>query len=471
MGHGRLQLQVLSEEAVDQIQETAYRLLEDVGIALEHARAREMLHGLGCKIDRGRTLIPRELIAWALDQLTPLREYRTRDGAPGFTLGDGQIRFHSGGGQPIALDLDSGRQRPATLQDIADSSRLFDALPEVDQVVPLFTPQDVPGELLYIESLAAMLYNTRKPVSCLARNPEEVPYLVELAAACCGGVQAFRQQPNLLLTVSPISPLRFTEEITATILAVAETGASFKPTQAPTLGGTGPVSIAGALAQEHAEVLASFLLAAAARPGVPALYCSRIFPLDPRTALTSDGPETGMASAGAAQLAHRLGFSCDAYGLRGTYGRLTNALIPALAGVDLLSGVGIGDGLTAGCEIAVLDADLVSLLKHIVAGYEVSEATLAYDVIKEVVGRDGIFLGERHTVRQMRAGAVWLPRLSSATAGPMAANLLAGARARAREILSTHQVEPLPEEVCRSIDEILIRARSELGPQRIVPNG
>lgn len=469
MGHGRLQLQVLSEEALDQIQETAYRLLEEVGIALEHARAREMLHGLGCKIQGGRTLIPRDRISWALDRVTPFRQYRTRDGAPGFTLGDGQVRFHSGGGQPIALDLDSGRERPATLQDIVDSSRLLDALPEVDQIVPLFTPQDVPGELLYIESLAAVLRNTRKPVSCLARNPQEVPYLVELAAACCGGEQAFRQQPNLLLTVSPISPLRFTEEITATILAVAETGASFKPTQAPTLGGTAPISLAGALAQEHAEVLASFLLVAAARPNVPVLYCSRILPLDPRTAITSDGPEIGMAAAGVAQLAHRLGLACDAYGLKGTYGRLTNALIPALAGVDLLSGVGIGDGLSAGCETVMMDADLISLLKHIVVGYEVSEATLAYDVIKEVVGRDGVFLGERHTVQQLRAGAVWLPRLRIAAADAMAADVPARARARAREILRTHEVESLPGEVCRSLDEIMIRARRDLAPEGVMP--
>jgi trimethylamine--corrinoid protein Co-methyltransferase len=179
-----------------------------------------------------------------------------------------------------------------------------------------------------------------------------------------------------------------------------------------------------------------------------------------------------MSGAIAGQLAHRLGFPCDSYGLSSSsslldpqfgYERLANALMPALAGVDILSGVGSTHNvMAAGLEIAVLDDEIISLIKQIVAGYEVNDGTLAYDVMKEVILRDGVFLGEMHTVKQMRQGALWIPKIGRSTGDGPAGGVVAAARARAKELLSSHQVEPLPDDVSRHLDEILARARREL---------
>ncbi|HSR34238.1 MAG TPA: trimethylamine methyltransferase family protein [Anaerolineae bacterium] len=476
MSQSRWLLETLSEDALDQIEETAYRLLEEVGIALDHARAREMLHGLGCRVGGDRVCIPGDVVRWALDNVRADTEYLNRDGTHAFALGDGLVRFHNGGGQPYALDLETGAERPARVQDVADVSRLLDALPHVDQITPLFGPQDVPPALIMVESTAAMLRNTRKPLSSAAIDkPEDVPYVVEMAAACCGGLEAFRERPNMTISVSPVSPLRFPSDVAGAIIAVVQSGAPFHSLPAPSLGATGPVTMAGALAQQHAEVLASFVLAAATRPGAVVGYCSRISPIDLRTAISVWGsPEVGMSGACAAQLAHRLGFPCDSYGLSTTsrlldpqfaYERLANALVPALAGVDILSGVGNGGGLVAGLEIAVIDDEIISLIKQIVAGCQVNETTLAYDVMREVIPRDGVFLGEMHTVRQMRKGALWIPGISTRGGSEktgMSGGVVDRARARAREILSSYEVEPLSGDVGRHLDEVLAKARREL---------
>ena len=183
-----------------------------------------------------------------------------------------------------------------------------------------------------------------------------------------------------------------------------------------------------------------------------------------------------MTGACAAQLAHRLGLPCDTYGLSTSsntldpqfaYERLANALVPALAGVDILSGVGMGGGLIGGLEIVVIDDELISLIKHIVAGPEVNEATLAYDVMQEVIPRDGVFLAEMHTVTHMRQGALWIPQLGTGKgdgANEAGSDVVTRARARAKEILRTHQLEPLPDDVSRHLDEIMTRARRELAP-------
>lgn len=477
MGEDRLQLQFLPDEALDQIEDTAYRLLSEVGVALRHTAAREMLHGRGCRVEDERVYIPHNVVRWALDNVTPHQAVYRVDGSPAFTFGDGEIRFHNGGGPPFIYDLETGRRRPALQQDVADVTRLLDALPNVDVITPLFGPQDVPPELMTVASTEVMLRETRKPVSAAAiEKPEHVPYVVRMAAACCGGMDAFRKRPTMSISVSPVSPLTFTEDVTASIIAIAEAGAPFHSLPAPSLGATSPITMAGALAQQHAEVLASFVIAALARVGAPVVYCSRINPIDLRTAVSSwGGPEVGMAGACAGQLAHRLGVPCDAYGLctsaarldpQFAYERLANAFVPALAGVDILSGVGSTDsGLAGGLEIAVIDDEMIGLMKHIVAGCAVTEETLAFDVMEDVIPRDGVFLGERHTVQQMRQGALWTPTISERKAGSAdepGIGVLARARARAREILQTHRVEPLPDEVSEELGEIMAQARREL---------
>jgi trimethylamine--corrinoid protein Co-methyltransferase len=472
----RLRLEILSAESLGRIEDTAYRLLAEVGISLQHAAAREMLYGHGCRVESERVFIPRQAVEEALANLTPYADYLTMAAEPAFRLGDGQIRFHNGGGPPFIYDLETGRRRAARLQDVVDMTCLLDALPHVDVVMPLFFPEDVPPPLMGLAATEATLRHSRKPVTGAAMDkPEQVPLMLELAAACCGGMEKFRQHPTMSVYISPVSPLIFTEDVTGAIIAVAESGAGFHSLPAPSLGATGPITLAGALAQQQAEVLASFVIAAAARPGTPVVYCSRINPIDLRTAMSAwGGPEVGLTGACVAQLARRLGLLTDVYGFctsatrldpQLAYERLANAITPALAGADIMSGVGTLDsGLAGSLELAVIDDEIISLLKQIVGGVPVDDETLAFAVMQNVIPGDGVFLSELHTVEQMRRGALWLPGISEREGGSAGGGegVLARARARAREILATHQVEPLPEDVSRHLDEIMARARREL---------
>ena len=85
----------------------------------------------------------------------------------------------------------------------------------------------------------------------------------------------------------------------------------------------------------------------------------------------------------------------------------------------------------------------------------------------EVIPRDGVFLAEMHTVRHTRQGALWIPELGVGggdAADAFGNDVVDRARARAKEILRSHQVEPLPDDVSRHLDEIVTRARRELVP-------
>jgi trimethylamine---corrinoid protein Co-methyltransferase len=466
----RLRLEYLTEDELAAIEETAYRLLDEVGISLQHATAAEMLRGLGCRVEGNRVFIPPDVVRWGLANVTPQKQLHSLDGTYSIPLGDGQLRFHNGGGPPFIYHWETGERCPATTEDLARMTRLLDALPNVDDITPLFSPQEVAPALMNVVSTSVMLRNTRKPVSgAAAENPDDAAAIVEMAAACAGGMDALRRRPSLSLSVSPVSPLIFTEKVTAAIMVIAEAGIPFHSLPAPSLGATGPITLAGCLAQQHAEVLASFVIVAATRPGAPVVYCSRINPLDLRRAVSRwGGPEVGISSAAATQLSHRIGFACDAYGLSThasildpsyAYQKLANAMVPALAGTDIMSGVGTLDsGLAGSLEAAVIDDEIIGMLKRIVGGYEVTPETLAFDVMAEVIPAGGMFLAEMHTVRQMRAGATWASGLGDAAEAHAEPNVAARAAARAQEILRKQQPPSLSDDAVKQLDEIVAQA-------------
>ena len=474
-----LNFQILSEQEVDQIDETTFRLLEEVGIHMQHPRGIEMLRGRGCQVKGDRVLIPREVVAWGLANVERDITFRSADGSRELVLGQGQFLTHNGGSVPNFEDLHTGKPRPATVQDLVNGTRILDALPNVDVVIPLVGPQDVPGELLTIVSFETILHHTRKPIGgAPAERPSDVYYMVELAAACCGGKDAFRARPTIPIMVSPVSPLKFTKNVTGSILAVVEAGVPFFPLPAPTMGASGLITMAGVLAQQHAEVLASFVLAAAARPGATVTYCSRINPIDMRRGIASwGGPNMGIAGAWATQLAHRHGFKCDTYGLctsapmldpRFAYEKFANALMPALAGAEILSGVGtIDSGMTATLAGAVIDNEMISLMRHILRSYEVNEETLGFDTMKKVILSNDIFLGKSHTVKHLRDGSLWFPEINDPAIKPdgeKQVNVAALAHDLALDIIKTHKTEPLPDAVSRQLAEIMKQAKRELIP-------
>jgi len=157
-------------------------------------------------VHAGRVFIPPEVVSRALEGVTPHRTLYNFDGSPACVLGDGHVRFHSGGGVPFILDLETGERRRPTLDDVAQATRLLDALPTVDLIIPLVGPHDLPPELLTVASTDVLLRHTRKPTwSAPIDKAEHLPYVVEMAAACCGGMDAFRARPPMCLCASPVS--------------------------------------------------------------------------------------------------------------------------------------------------------------------------------------------------------------------------------------------------------------------------
>jgi trimethylamine--corrinoid protein Co-methyltransferase len=313
------------------------------------------------------------------------------------------------------------------------------------------------------------LPHTTKPVHGPGiQTAAEVEFLIRMAQVI--------GQPNEVLSIgiSPISPLTFPDDLTAAIIATAQEGIPFGPLPCPTAGLTAPLSLAGALAQQNAEVLAAIVLTQLVQPGVPVYYCGRLALMEPRSGDSVwGGVELGMVSAATVQIGHRYGLPVNVYGLstnahdlglQNGYERALNAVIPALAGADELSGIGeMAGGVMGSFAQMVIDDEIAASVRRLLRGFMVDADSLALQVIAEVMDETRNFISESHTIRHLRAGEVLLTQLVERRNWTEWENsgregMVERAQAKAENILTEHNVEPLSEDQEEELSEILREA-------------
>jgi trimethylamine--corrinoid protein Co-methyltransferase len=464
--------ELLDKGGITQIVETAYRILGEIGIELGEGSVRGMLRDNGCADRNGRTLIPPDVVQKALPSVPPKYRVWSRDFGYSIELGGGDVHIHNFGGAPNVIDSEKKERRPATLQDVADMTRLLDALPNVHSVTSLFVPPGIPQSEISARLAAVVQQNTTKPIYGSGLNyPYEVDAVCRVMAAAVDGMDALVERPRLTMCVSPISPLKFPTPVAETIARIAEVGLPVGILPCPIPGVSAPVTIAGGLALQHAENLAGIVIAQSVRRGVPCLYHSRLSIPDPKKAVGAGGsPEMGMAGAAAAQLAKYHGIPCDVYGVctsskvldpQAGFEKAINGVLPALMNADQISGIGIvEDGMSGAYDHVVMDDEIYGEILHLRRAIKVNASTLAFDAIREAISQGQEFYMLMHTVEQLRAGALYEPPLAhrgywdvwEAEGGKSYAQY---ANERAREILATHRVASLPEDVVKEMEEAI----------------
>ncbi|HHY37343.1 MAG TPA: hypothetical protein GX507_00160 [Clostridia bacterium] len=143
------------------------------------------------------------------------------------------------------------------------------------------------------------------------------------------------------------------------------------------------------------------------------------------------------------------------------------ALLPALAGANLIYGLGMLElGITFCFEQFVIDNEIARMIKRAVQGIDVNDEALAVDIITKV-GAGGDFLMQEHTMRHMRQ-VQSQPRLidrkmRNAWLEAGGKNLTEVAHEEALSILTAYKPEPLSEDVSNKLRSIVEEAEEEFG--------
>ena len=135
------------------------------------------------------------------------------------------------------------------------------------------------------------------------------------------------------------------------------------------------------------------------------------------------------------------------------------ALLPALAGANLIYGLGMLElGVTFSFGQLMIDAEIARMVKRVVQGVEVNDATLGVDVIK-AVGPGNDFLIQKHTMDFMRSeqsrAKVFDRRMRNNWELKGSKDTSTNAAEMAREILKTHKPVELEASVKNEIRRIV----------------
>jgi trimethylamine--corrinoid protein Co-methyltransferase len=469
---------LFTDAQLDEIHLASLEILRRTGVRVYEAAALALLQDAGCAItDQTLVRFPAAVVEDAL-RCAPSRVVLcNRTGEPHLHLEGQRTYFGTGSDLPNTLDLETGERRLSLLADVKNTARLADCLPNLDFVMSMALPSDVPIQTSDRRSFLAMIENTVKPAVFTAWDENGLADIIRMAETVAGGPQELALQPFLLAYLEPTSPLRHSEVVLKKLLMMADHGLPFVYAPGPIEGASAPVTSAASLTMANAEVLSGLAIAQLRRRGTPFVWGSGSGPLDMKTMVgTYAAPEFMLHCMAMAELAHHYyhlpvwGFSgCSDSKLPDIQAGIESALWilwTALSGANLVHDVGyVESGLTCSCEMIVLCDEVIGFVRRLMGGIELTPETLALDVIDQV-GPGGSYLDAPHTAKNFRK--VWYPRLLDRRAyqGWLDAGrptALDNARQFAREALATYQLKPLPAGTLDALRAIVAEADARAG--------
>jgi len=416
-------LDFLSSGQLEQIHEASLSILARTGLVFNSPPALALFRQAGARVDGQRVTLERSLVEAALATAPAQFTVYARNPANNVPIGGDSCVTMPTGGAAYARGLD-GQRRPGTLADVENLTRLSVMSPEVHLLArKAVEAQDVPVAVRHLECWRTVLTLGDKPaVSGTVGGEPEAEDVLQMLAALYGGEEAIQDRPVALCNVNANSPLVYDRPMLEGALAFVRRGQPVILTPFVMAGVMGPATLAGALAQHNAEVLAGMVLTQLARPGAPVIYGTATSNADLRSGAPAIGsPESAISIGACAQLARHYHLPCRGGGAltdsqlpdaQANYERMMTLMISVLSGVNvMMHGLGTLDSyLTIDYEQFVIDTELIGMLTHMLLPLEVSVDSLALDTIHEV-GPGGFFLDAPHTLRHYRL-AHFLPRIS-----------------------------------------------------------
>jgi len=444
-----------------------------MGVRLELEEAVVLLKKAGAKVTEDNCVrVPAKLVEKALGTAPKKVVLYSRSGNPAVPV-EGHRCFYGPGSDCLnIIDHRTGKRRSPVLKDVAEGAILCDSLPNIDFVMSMFLPSDVDSRIADRYQMETMLAHTTKPIIYVTYELGGCVDAVKMAEAVAGGEEALRKKPMAACYINAISGLLHNKEALEKLLFLSSKGLPLLYLPSSTAAVTSPVTPAGNIALDYAGVLVGLVLSQLMKEGTPVIV-SGMPPggtFDMRTMVTSycepertviqalahfyDLPMFSIAGVSEAKMPDQQAAAEAALSL----------VVETLAGGNIIHDLGyLESGLTFSLTQLVLCDEIVSWIKAYTKDFEVSDETLALDLIKKV-GPTGQFLDSDHTLRHYRER--WYPTLfergnykSWKESGEK--SLTERASQRIEKILKEHSPAPLHDKIKKKLREITLKAKSD----------
>lgn len=471
--------EVLNAEQLERIIDGAFTVLETQGMRFLEPGSRKQLQKGGADVVEETKMVrfDRDLVMEKLALAPAEFDLRARNPAHNLHVGGNHIFFASVGGPAFCSDLDKGR-RPGTYDEMCDYVRLVQSLNVIHQEGGgAFEAMDLPPETRHLDLYLAQIRLTDKNCQSYALGGARTRDSIEMACIALETDRAgLLQDPALLGIINTNSPMQLDIPMTEAIQELSGAGQVCCITPFTLAGSMSPVTLAGTLVQQTAEVLAVLTYTQLVRPGAPVMYGSFASNVDMRSGSPALGtPEYAKAAQASGQIARRLGLpfrssnttvsNCiDAQAVYESEMSLWGAIMGGANFVNHAAGW-LEGGLTASFEKLILDAEMLQMMVEYLHPIEVSDDDLALDAIAEV-GPGGHHFGTSHTLERYES-AFYSPIISNRQnfeAWQEDGSIDAAARANAiwKQLLQEYEQPALDPAIDDALVDYVSRRKMEL---------
>jgi len=462
-------LEILTREQVEDVKRGVLAVLQHTGMRFESEMALELFRKNDCQVDSDemRVRFSPGLVEECLRKTPSSFFFRSRNPAHDLIVGGNTTYFCAFPGMNT-VDLDTWEPRRATREENRDALIVLDALDNLHFLTP-YTPyfgfDDTSPVMAIPESAAAKIrYSTKLQFSGYQKDCEL--FTIEMAQVAGTEIQGMMEN-------SP--PLTFYEDAVMSAYRFASAGLPLHITSGAVMGGTSPATIAGTLITSIAEIVGGIVFTQLVRPGTRVVANAFVFPQNMMTGAPFFG-SVGISLHEAAfnQVWRSYGIPVQSSAIGPTnskmidyqncYEKAIPGLVAALSGAHIIQfHGGVYGEITHHPVQSIMDDDVAGLIGRFIEGIEVSDETLALDLINEIGPIPGFYLNTAHT-RTWWKREQFIPRVADLTPyGQWQKKGKKGALDKAKEkmceILQTHRPEPLSWEQEKEIRRILEKAK------------
>jgi trimethylamine---corrinoid protein Co-methyltransferase len=450
----RLQTRALDDDGCLAIHTATLDLLATTGVEVQHEAMLAQLASAGADVEGSRVRIPAGLVDDALAAAPRSIALTSRGAGPALDLSAGPVFYGTGSDCIVVLGPGARDRRTGVLADVEEMAALQEKLTNIDFVLSMVHPHELPAFRAPVAQFAAMLRGTSKPLLMVPEDARHLEVFNEMAAAC-GAADSWA------IYAMPTPPLTHGKESVDRLVGCARLGIPMVYASAFLPGATAPASVAGCVVLANAEMLSGLVMSELTRPGAPFVYGVSQGWMEPRSGhIVYCGPEEMAAQQASADMARHYGL--PSFGNGGCSDSLLldeqwafetgmTLLTAAQSGVTLLHDIGyVASGTASSYETMVVADELVGWVKAYLGGVTIDEESLAVAEIA-AAGPGGTHLGRKYSRQHLRD--FFRPRLVSQdsfesweTAG--APTLLDRAVERTRELRAS-------ERAYRPVDDAL----------------
>ncbi len=455
---------MLGQSDIERIHKTSMQVLAEIGVLFPNQEALAIFEKHGIKVDGQKVFLTEDQVMEAIAQAPAQFTIHARNSERNVLIGDGVPVLAPGYGAPFIVDLDVGR-RPATMDDYHKLAKLAHALPNQDLSGHLMAePADMPPKAVHLQMLHANMLHSDKPFIGSAEGSTGARHTMEMASILFG--EKVGERPLTIGLINSLSPLGYSSEMLEALMVYAHHRQPVIVAALSMAGSTGPITLAGVLVHQNAELLAGITLTQLINPGTPVVYGSTSTNLDMKTGgLVIGGPELSMMIGAHADLCRYYGLPSRSGGAltdshtpdaQAGYESMFSLMTTLSSGIDIVLQAGgiLSSYLSFSYEKFVLDDEICGLVRHWLKGIPVNEETLAFPVIAQA-GPGGNYMMETHTLDRCRT-EFWQPAVSSrdgieswmAAGRPDVAHR---ARQRWQKLVAEHQDPPLDPTITRQL--------------------